>query len=640
MSAAQDSSFPDDLSSKDMGNRLIEYSELLRELYAGSQRYQALVESSDDAILSKDLNGTITSWNKGAQRIFGYTASEAIGRSIKMLVPPELHGEEDNILARLRMGLRVDHYVTKRLHKDGHVVDISLTISPIKDEQGKIIGASKVARDISLQLRESELRNHLSAIVESSNDAIVSKDLTGTITSWNKGAERIFGYSAEEVIGRSIYLLIPPEYHEQEKEILAKLRNGQRIEHFETVRLTKSGEKLAISLAISPIRNDRDEIVGASKVARDITAQKRVQDRIRESEEKFTLIFKSSPVGMVLVEPDGFRVIEANPAFASLMGAHEDELKNGPIWDAHHIHDPERWEALKEELATTDRISDQELRIVNGNGSHIDLLINATTVNFGKNRSMLFHVEDITERKAAFIALKESDRRKDEFIATLSHELRNPLAPLSNALQLLEISPGNVQVVEQAHEVMRRQLSHMVRLLDDLMDVSRVSRGVIELRKAPVEIHAVIRQSVETVQPMIDLERHHLEQHLHDGQLWVNGDATRLVQIFSNLLNNAAKYMESGGRIVLTTTRSNGRVRIEVADEGVGMDPAQLARIFDMFSQLEPMISRKYSGLGIGLNIVKKLVEMHGGSITAHSEGIGKGSRFVVELPLIGSPAA
>src|SRR5690606_5528357 len=285
-------------------------------------------------------------------RIFGYTASEAIGRSIKMLVPPELHGEEDNILARLRMGLRVDHYVTKRLHKDGHVVDISLTISPIKDEQGKIIGASKVARDISLQLRESELRNHLSAIVESSNDAIVSKDLQGTITSWNKGAERIIGYSAEEVIGRSIYLLIPPEYHEQEKEILAKLRNGQRIEHFETVRLTKSGEKLAISLAISQIRNDRDEIVGASKVARDITAQKRVQDRIRESEEKFTLIFKSSPVGMVLVEPDGFRVIEANPAFAALMGAHEDELKNGPIWDAHHIHDPERWQALKEELAT------------------------------------------------------------------------------------------------------------------------------------------------------------------------------------------------------------------------------------------------------------------------------------------------
>ncbi len=635
MAAVPDLDPYDHTSYEQLGKKLAEYNALLKELFTGNQRYKAIVESSDDAILSKDLNGIITSWNKGAQRVFGYTEAEAVGRHIKILIPPELHSEEDNILRRLRQGQRIDHYVTKRMRKDGSLVDISLTISPVMDEHGQIVGASKVARDIGAHLRESALRNRLSAIVESSDDAIISKDLSGIITSWNKGAEHIFGYTAEEMIGTSILRLIPPHLHEEEAGILRKLRRGERIDHFQTVRVRKDGSFVDISITVSPVKNDRDEIIGASKVARDITSQKQAMDRLRESEEKFITIFNSSPVGMVLAEAGSFKVIETNPAFARLMDMSAEQLKGEPVWGDHRLLEPEAWASLKRDLTRDHTAVDREIALEVQDDARMDLLVNATMVKISGQQAVLLHVENITERKSAYRALEESDRRKDEFIATLSHELRNPLAPISNALHLLELAPNDPQMVEQSRSMMNRQLKHMVRLLDDLMDLSRVSRGVIQLRKTPLELGSILQQSIETSKPLIDGAGHDLKLHLAEQPLWVYGDHTRLVQIFSNLLNNAAKYTPSGGTITVTSGRSQDRVTISIRDNGIGIDPHRLEQVFDMFSQMEPAITRTQSGLGIGLSIVKQLVMMHGGTITAFSEGKGQGSRFTVELPIM-----
>ena len=242
------------------------------------QRLAAIVESSDDAIVSKDLNGIIQSWNRGAQRIFGYTPEETIGRHISMLAVPERLEEIPNILERIRRGERIDHYETKRRTKDGRVLAISLTVSPIRDSFGNVIGASKVARDITDQKRYSEWRERLAAIVESSDDAIISKDLDGTIRSWNRGAERIFGYTAEEAIGKSVTILAVPERVEEIPNILERIRRGERVDHYETRRRTKDGRVLAISLTVSPIRDSSGTIIGASKVARDITHQKQAQE--------------------------------------------------------------------------------------------------------------------------------------------------------------------------------------------------------------------------------------------------------------------------------------------------------------------------------------------------------------------------
>src|SRR6185436_2137335 len=221
-----------------------------------------VVESSDDAIVSKDLNGIITSWNRAAERMFGYTAEEAVGRSIRVIIPADRQAEEDMVLTQVRAGRAVTHFETIRQRKDGSLIPISLTVSPIHDEHGQVVGASKIARDLSERTQAAATMNRLAAIVESSDDAIVSKNLDGIITSWNAAAERMFGYSAAEAIGRSIRMLIPGDLQTEEDMVISRVRRGEKIEHYETVRQRKDGSRLSLSLTVSPIRNERGEIVG------------------------------------------------------------------------------------------------------------------------------------------------------------------------------------------------------------------------------------------------------------------------------------------------------------------------------------------------------------------------------------------
>jgi PAS domain S-box-containing protein len=252
------------------------------------ERLAAIVECSDDAIISKDLNGVIRSWNSGAQRLFGYTAEEIIGQHASVLGTPDRPDEISEILARVARGERVDHYETRRKTKDGRVLSVSLTVSPIRDASGTIIAASKVARDISGQKRLSELQERLAAIVEFSDDAIISKDLNGIVESWNESAERVFGYTAAEMIGRSITTIIPDDRLGEEPEILRRLQRGERVDHFETLRKHKDGTLLNISLTISPVRDGQGRIVGASKVARNITERKRQEQALLEANAALT----------------------------------------------------------------------------------------------------------------------------------------------------------------------------------------------------------------------------------------------------------------------------------------------------------------------------------------------------------------
>jgi PAS domain S-box-containing protein len=245
----------------------------------------AIVDSFDDPIISKDLNGTITSWNGAAARLFGYSADEIIGQSILRLIPPELHHEEEDILRKLRAGERIDHYETVRVTRNGHKISVSVTISPIKDDRGRVIGASKITRDISERRHQDEIRFQLAAIVDSADDAIVSKDLNGIVRSWNAGAGRMFGYTADEMIGQSILRIIPEELRYEEDEILRKLRAGERVDHYETRRRKKNSEIIPVSVTISPIRDGAGLVVGASKIARDISDRKRMEALVIQGEK-------------------------------------------------------------------------------------------------------------------------------------------------------------------------------------------------------------------------------------------------------------------------------------------------------------------------------------------------------------------
>lgn len=243
--------------------------------HSAEQHLAALVESSQDAIISQTLDGTIQSWNRAATRLFGFTAEEMMGNSIFTLIPPEKHREEEIVMARLKKGERIEHFETVRRRKDGSLIDVSLTVSPILDQDGMVIGASKVARDVTERRRADSIAYRFAAIVDSSQDAIISKSIHGIVESWNAAAEKIFGYRSDEMIGQPILTLIPEDRRHEEDEILDRIRAGQRIEHFETVRRHKDGSLLDISLTISPIKNARGEIVGASKIARDIRDRKR-----------------------------------------------------------------------------------------------------------------------------------------------------------------------------------------------------------------------------------------------------------------------------------------------------------------------------------------------------------------------------
>jgi PAS domain S-box-containing protein len=299
--------------------------------WADADVLAAIMESSDDAIISKDLNGIIRSWNRGAEHIFGYTAEEAIGKPVLMLAVPERVDEIPNIIERIRRGEKVDHYRTQRQTKDGRVLDISLTVSPVRDATGTIIGASKVARDITEERRRTELQERLAAIVESSDDAIISKDLNGIILSWNKGAERIFGYTAEEAIGKPVSMLAVPERVEEISNIIGRIRRGERIDHYETKRKTKDGRVLDISLTVSPIRNAAREVVGASKIARDITERRRLEEAVKEHsrhlaarERYLQAVLESMPECIKVLGPDG-QLKEMNRAGLRMVEADRPE---------------------------------------------------------------------------------------------------------------------------------------------------------------------------------------------------------------------------------------------------------------------------------------------------------------------------
>jgi PAS domain S-box-containing protein len=490
--------------------------------------------------------------------------------------------------------------------------------------------------------RNIEAQALLAAIVASSDDAIISKNLEGVILTWNDGARRLFGYSAEEAIGRPITLLIPPERHAEEPILLERLRRGERIEHFETVRIAKDGTRLDISLTVSPIRDAEGGVVGASKVARDITQSKRAEAALRLKEERFRQMANSTPAIIWTADPTG-AITFHNQRWLDYTGiSREDNVRDWPT--VLHPDDLER--CTRAWTAALSQGTDYEIEVRNRrhDGEYRWFLTRATPIRGADGRIVEWYgsTTDIHDRKLAEESLRDADRRKDEFLAVLAHELRNPLAPIRNSLHILRMTSQHDPAAERVGEMMERQVSHMVRLVDDLMEVSRITRGKIELRKESVEVAAIVRSAMETSRPLIEAGGHQLALSIPPEPLTLEGDPVRLTQVVANLLNNAAKYTDEGGQIWLTVRREDDEVAISVRDTGTGIPPEMLPRVFDLFTQIDRHANRSQGGLGIGLTLVKSLIEMHGGSVEARSEGVGRGSEFVLRLPLalVPRPAA
>jgi PAS domain S-box-containing protein len=830
------------------------------------RRLAAIVEWSDDAILSKTVEGVITSWNKGAERLYGYTADEIIGRPVWVLVPPERADEESVIMEKFKRGEATDHFETVRLRKDGTPVEVSVSVSPIADAAGQLIGASTIARNITerkqaeRELRESEERK--AGMLSAALDCIITIDHLGKIVEFNPAAERMFGYRKEELLGQEMAeKIVPPSLREQHYRGLARyLATGEGPvlgRRLEMPAMRADGTQVPVELAITAIHRDGPPLFTA--YLRDLTESRRAEGhraarlavtqilaeatapgeaivrlleaicgalgwdvgafwqvdntagvlRCTESWHRpaakvaefeattrsrtfgpgtglpgriwntrqpawipdvvqdsnfpraliadreglhgafgFPVTVGSEIVGVIeffsreIREPDAdllemvgtlgsqvgqfierlraeaqLRLAEADARFladvsaalasvidyestlqkvarlavpffadwctvdmldddgelrrlavahvdpAKVELAHEAQRRFPPdpaapqgVWNIIRTGQAEIVEEISEELLAASVKDAAFLGILRELGlkSYIGVPLKArgkvlgvlTFITAESERRYdaddLAVAEDLAHRAAVAVenaklyhALRDADRRKDEFLALLGHELRNPLAPTSNALHLLKLPQADIAIKDQAREMLERQVEHMVRLVDDLLDVSRIMRGKVELRREPIELAAVVARAVETVQPVIEAEGHELVLAPASEPLWIYGDLLRLAQVVANLLNNAAKYTERGGRIMLSTAREDGQAVVRVHDTGIGLSRDMLGRIFEMFFQVERRTKEAHGGLGIGLSLVRGLVESHGGRVEAHSEGLGKGSEFVVRLPLL-----
>ena len=475
----------------------------------------------------------------------------------------------------------------------------------------------------------------LSQLLRLSHDAIFVWRQGGAIEFWNHGAEELYGYSADEAVGTRPVDLLAVEPLTFRAEIFASLR-GARAWAGELRHRCRDGREVIVSSRMQLVR-DAQGVELVLETNRDITSAKYAERDREETEQRLRIALDSSDVSFgiftAIRDADSrivdFRWTYVNRANCRLLGRTPDELLGRAVSEIlpHGWDPPGLFDAF---CRATETGTTEEVDIEPGPNGIMHWFHNVVE-RFGDGVAVWF--TDVSELKRSEQALRDADRRKDEFLATLAHELRNPLAPIRNGLAILKLVVAMQGTAKRTIEMMERQLTHLVRLIDDLLDVSRITRGKMALRLRRLALHEVLASSLESCRGPLDAKRLVLDARIGTEPLIIYGDGDRLMQVFSNLLTNAINYTENGGRITLDARREDGHAVVTVSDTGIGIPHGALATVFEMFSQLHAGTHGE-AGLGIGLALVRQLVQMHGGRVEAASEGAGRGSTFIVHLPI------
>ena len=640
----------------------------------------AIVESSDDAIISKTLDGRILSWNAAAQRIFGYSAQEAVGESIHLIIPPDRLDEERQILETLRAGRHIEQLETTRLTKDGRTVDVSLTISPVRDEDGTIIGAAKIARDITRRRHAEEKLRESERALRQANEELRSH--TEELARFNQAA-----------VGREMRIV---ELKRELNEILQRFGQEPRYP-LEFEREAPPPPTSPNTQGYSPV--PLEAILRTEELQR---RPARLPDYETESRALSDLVQALSESPRTILQALAAKVLEVLKAgssglslltetgehfyWAAIAGAWQPHLGGGtprdfgpcgdvldcdaPLlfthWEKRYPYLAEATPLAEEGLLVPFRVGGrtvgtlwaithdpqqrfdrEDLRLLERLGRFASVAYQAVELlgAVEQRRAALNLLEDAVHARQSAEesnrklqvreeALREGDRRKNEFLALLGHELRNPLTPISTSSELLSRLIGDDSRARLAIEVIKRQVAQLARLVDDLLDVARITQGRIQLRIKPIDLGSIIANAVETVEPQLRGKQHKTSITTMSLQpLYVEGDPARLVQCVVNILSNAAKYTESGGEIRIQTYAEDSTAIIEISDTGIGIAPELLPHIFDPFVQSDRSLDRAQGGLGIGLAVVRRLVEMHRGEVIARSPGAGGGATFQIRLP-------
>jgi PAS domain S-box-containing protein len=495
--------------SEELSRRL----EAASALSAECARLNLIIENAPVLLAYLDTEHRYRFINSAYSLRFGGKVEAVLGRSVASILGEKVWAEIKPYRERVLRGETLEYEVDVAL-TPGKEQRMHCALNPARDADGCVVGYVVAITDVTDRKRVAEAHDLLAAIVASSDDAIISMTPDGRVTLWNAGATRLFGYTAEEMIGQTASPLGPSKVRQT---VLDRINKGETVRQHETVWLTKDGRHLDISLSAAAMRDHSGKIVGVTTVVRDISQAKQTQAAIKRSQD----------------------------------------------------------------------------------------------------------------------ALRDADRRKDEFLALLAHELRNPLAPLVNSVELLRPAAADNPALQRIRGMMDRQLKQLARLVDDLLDVSRISRGRFELQRAPLSLRLAVEAALETCYTPIASRGHNLAVSISSESLVVLGDFARLTQVFANLLSNSAKYTEPGGRIEVTLCRNDTDAVVTVKDTGIGIPAESIHLVFDMFSQVQAHKEHAGGGLGIGLALVRSLVEMHHGRVEVQSEGPGTGSLFTVRLPLL-----
>ncbi|HEY8158805.1 MAG TPA: PAS domain S-box protein [Methylobacter sp.] len=517
---------------------------------------------------------------------------------------------------------------------------VSIAIEAMYRYRKQLAQDLKKSIDVNSVLEEST--QHLKNILDNQFAYVVLLDTHGVILEANQAAFDLSGYRREEIINQYFYDLPCWSYNEtvqaQLKAAMDAALQGQTSRYDVTVKI--GDDFVVIDFQISPVRNQEGRIVGLLPMAVDITSRIKAEEALKKSRAQLKAFISQAPISIAMfdrnmnyLETSGQWLHEFGRGYANLNGLNHYQV-NPDL--------PEKWKQVHQQCLSGAMLKNDEDLWIQADGSQrwLRWSVMPWLDENGAIGGLIISAEEITGHKQneAQLAeqawqLRETDRRKDEFLAMLAHELRNPLAPISNAVEILKLTELEPAQIARCTDMINRQVKHLARLVDDLLDVSRISRGLVELKKEPLEVRDFILPAVETCQPLIDSRRHTFSLALPPEPVWVEGDRVRLAQVVSNLINNAAKYTEEGGHIELSVEVSDREVGIHVSDNGSGIDSADLAHLFDLFYQADRNLDRAQGGLGIGLSLVHNLVAKHGGNIQAFSSGRGQGSEFVVRLP-------
>jgi PAS domain S-box-containing protein len=670
----------------------------------------ALIESADDAIISKTLEGIITSWNHGAERIFGYTADEIIGKSVTVLIPEGHLDEEPAILARLRAGQRIEHYETVRIRKDRKLIDISLTVSPIRGPNGEIVGASKIARDITEQRQSRRALDEASARLKLALDAARlgdwSWDAETDLITLSETAARIFGVPPGAHSRTQMRQLVHEDYRDRARQTLDEAVAQHK--DFEVEYRVKRADdsEVWVSAKARAIYAENGSVTGMLGFVQDISVRKTNEETLREQAEALRTLNEvekrisadldlhntvqaviNAATGLIgarfgsffynLLNEDGESYLLValsgiprevfahfamprnidlfSSAFRSEGVVRIDDVKREPRYGKNSPY----YGMPAEQLPVTSylsvpvishsgdvlgglffghpqpgKFSERDEITVSGLASQAAIAMDNARLYEAAKKARAEAERTAAENERLFRQAEESSRLKEEFLATISHELRTPLSAILGWARMLRLGQLSKEDVTKALDTIERNARAQAQLVDDLLDVSRIITGKLRMDVRPADPNSFIDAAVEAVRPAADAKGVRVQKVIDTGPISIPGDPVRLQQVVWNLLSNAIKFTPRGGRVQIRSERVNSHLEIIVSDTGQGIEPDFLPHVFDRFRQADQKTSRHHGGMGLGLSIVRHLVELHGGTVEANSEGEGKGATFTVVLPI------